>query len=101
MGEKKEENFKFLSTSYTETDLNPFDTESIFFKGLIQLCPSSYIQAGTKLNKPFCNDIFTIFPHIGSCRGNYSFLEVGMRQVFKGGNYSFLILEIVANSISC
>ena len=23
-----------------------------------------------------------------SCRGNYSFLEVGVRQVFKGGNYS-------------
>jgi hypothetical protein len=25
----------------------------------------------------------------------------GVRQVFKGGNYSFLILEIVANSNSC
>ena len=24
-----------------------------------------------------------------SCRGNYSFLEVGMRQLFKGGNYYF------------
>ena len=23
-----------------------------------------------------------------SCRGNYSFLEVGVRQLFKGGNYS-------------
>ena len=23
-----------------------------------------------------------------SCRGNYSFLEVEVRQVFKGGNYS-------------
>ena len=23
-----------------------------------------------------------------SCRGNYSFLEVGLRQLFKGGNYS-------------
>ena len=34
-----------------------------------------------------------------SCRGNYSFLEVGVRQQFKGGNYSkeetivFLILS--------
>ena len=30
-----------------------------------------------------------------NCRGNYSFLEVGVRQLFKGWNYSFLNLEIV------
>ena len=36
-----------------------------------------------------CNDnLNTVFP----------FLEVGVRQVFKGGNYFFFDLEIVANS---
>ena len=39
----------------------------------------------------------TVIPRIGS----YSFLEVRVQQVFKGGNYSFLNLEIVANSNSC
>ena len=38
----------------------------------------------------------TVIPRIGS----YSFLEVGVRQVFKEGNYSFLSLEIVATSNS-
>ena len=32
-----------------------------------------------------------------SCRDNYSFLELKVRQVFKGGNYCFLELHIVIN----
>ena len=33
--------------------------------------------------------------------GNYSFLEVGVRQVFKGGNYCFLVFVNFHNLNSC
>ena len=36
----------------------------------------------------FLNSAYRI--SVNSFRGNYSFLEVGVRQLFKGGNYKFL-----------
>ena len=44
------------------------------------------IQALTTLKIGYLAPIYRISSY--SCRGNYSFLEVEVRQVFKGGNYS-------------
>ena len=35
-----------------------------------------------------------------SFRGNYSLLEVGVRQVFKGGNYCFILLFVKDKKIN-
>ena len=54
-----------------------------------------YSEKATKFEK-FSHSLgFDIIEYrisANSFRGNYSFLEVEVRQVFKGGNYSFLLL---------
>ena len=51
-----------------------------------------WIKISSRCMKVFKGQEETNIYRISSynCRGNYSFLEVGVRQVFKGGNYCFL-----------
>ena len=54
---------------------------------------SSFIILSWKMPKLLASISEKVVPFIYrissyNCRGNYSFLEVGVRQLFKGGNYS-------------
>ena len=60
----------------------------IIFAKWVGLFSNNFLQNHTEWSILLLRQVHTVLPHIVAAATTYSFWEVGVRQVFKGGNYS-------------